>query len=372
VTRPSIEWDCLLDNHPEALVNVAKRLFSDGGPFEISADTMSSETSCSTTEAEKLLINLCPPLEKISVLSCRNCNTGLSRDDSRLEVCPNCRQQYAEYGGIQASQVFAFRDLRSRDVSWVLALHGMNTDGAWQEQFNWRVSNAYTRSIPVAIYKYGWVTSGAVWRPSLRAKVKRVVSKIRKLQGDTVGNGFGGTPDVIAHSLGTWLIGHALQWNPTLKVGRVILTGSILRPDFDWGRLISQGQVEAVLNHYGTKDFWARVTHYVIPDSGPSGRYGFNSTVPVAQVRAERYGHSDVFRERNLPTVFETVWRPFLTQAAEDLKLAPSYSDSEWREAPWIWRATIVPLMLLAIFWICLGTLVFCCLLGLHELGRWL
>jgi serine/threonine-protein kinase len=58
-------------------------------------------------------------------------------------------------------------------------------------------------------------------------------------------------PDIIAHSFGTWLVGHALESNPDIQVGRVVLTGSILRPDFNWKEHMPSGQVEAVLNHYG-------------------------------------------------------------------------------------------------------------------------
>jgi len=197
------------------------------------------------------------------------------------------------------------------------------------------------------------------------------VARIQNLKGDTEDNGFVGPPDVIAHSLGTWLIGHALQWNPSLVVGRVILTGSILRPDFDWAALIARRQVEAILNHYGTKDFWARVAHYVIPDSGPSGRRGFSLKAPVTQVRAEGFKHSDVFLDENLGNVFETVWRPFLTQPIGELQTSTATSQIEWRQTLWVCRATILPVIFLVIYWTVLVALILCCLLGLYDAARW-
>lgn len=257
-------------------------------------------------------------------------------------------------------------------MAWVLALHGMNTRGAWQEDFNWRVSTAYGRSVPVAIYKYGWVLSGAIWMPSLRRQVKRLVQRIEKLKGGTKESGFGDVPDVIAHSLGTWLLAHALLWNPSLVVGRVVLTGSILRPDFDWGRIISNGQVEAVLNHYGDRDFWAGIAHYLIPDSGPSGRRGFNPNAPIVQVCANSFGHSDFFSETHLPEVFKNTWQPFLISPLSGLLIGAKPQIKTWHCAWWPLRATILPLILLAIYCALLGLGLTCLLLGFYQGLSWL
>ena len=368
---PHIDWDALLRKHSAELVDAATRLFSVGGPFRVSAEDMAAGTSRPVAEAQALLNELCPPLEKELVLACPNCRTELTDDEPSLDVCPDCRQPFADNGGVLQSQGFVYRAPRSRDVIWVLALHGMNTRGAWQEEFNWRVSTAYSRSVPVAIYKYGLVRPGAVWRPSLRAKVEEVVSKIEELRGDTSQSGFSGPPDVIAHSLGTWLIGHALLWYPSLRIGRLILTGSILRPDFDWARILAGGQVEAVLNHFGSEDFWARIAHFAIPDSGPSGRRGFNAGNDVTQVCAQGFGHSDFFLQKNLGTVFENVWRPFLTSQLV-VEISASAGPSAWASAPWILRATILPLLLLTVYWAIVGALVAACLLGLYDGAHWL
>lgn len=373
MNNPRIDWNALSPKHAPELVRIAQDLFSEGGPFEVSAETMAAQTSRTSTEAKSLLIDLSPPLLKMSVKTCPNCQTELTADDVQMESCPHCRERYAEHNGIQTGEKFAYHAARTRDVTWVLALHGMNTRGAWQEEFNWRVATAYGRSVPVSIYKYGLARPGAAWRPSLRSNVKRLIARISKLQGDADNNGFNGPPDVIAHSLGTWLIGHALQWCPSLKIGRLITVGSILRPDFDWASVINRGQVEAVLNHYGTKDFWAGITHFVIPDSGPSGRRGFNSEAPIKQVSQENYGHSDYFLEKNLATSFEKIWRPFLTNqnnSAERIEIFAESSPTEWQPSSWIFQATILPPILLAVYWVCLGTIICLTLLGAYQVFR--
>jgi hypothetical protein len=368
---PRIDWEGLQRQYATDLVDIIRSLFSNGGPFVISAETMASQTSRPEAEAEKLLDVLCPPLTRISVLSCPNCKVVLGEDEAQLELCPECHQQHAEHGGVQVGLTFAYHADRTRDVIWVLALHGMNTRGQWQEEFNWRVSRTYSRSVPVAIYKYGLVRPGAIWRPSLRLKTERLIAKIQALQGDSDENGFASPPDVIAHSLGTWLIGHALQSNPSLTVGRIILTGSILRPDFDWAGLVARGQVEAVLNHYGTRDFWAGVAHFVIPDSGPSGKHGFNGEAGITQVAAEGFGHSDFFSPKNLTRVFSTVWQPFLTGRI-DIESAAAGAYIPWRPTLWIFRATILPFIFLAVYWACVVILGCSCLFGLYAGYHWL
>jgi hypothetical protein len=370
MSGPTVDWNKLKERYGDELITTTRRLFAEGGPFTTTAEELVSENNSRKPDAERLLKELCPPLQAESTLGCPNCKDPIDTDDARLGVCPHCHERFDEHGGVVVSQIYAYSVLPTRDVTWVLALHGMNTRGAWQEEFNWRVSTAYLRSVPVAIYKYGLVRPGALWLPSLRRLSEELAAKIVKLKGVTEENGFAGPPDVIAHSLGTWLLGHALLWNPSLKVGRIILTGSILRPDFDWATLIARGQVEAVLDHYGMKDRW--VAHYAIPDSGPSGRVGFNAHVPVVQACEPEFKHSDFFSEKNLPEVFEKVWRPFLTMPAGDLLNSYASSGAKWRQARWIYRATLLRSVLLTAFWGSLAVLMCFCIVGGFTAVAWL
>ena len=49
-----------------------------------------------------------------------------------------------------------------------------------------------------------------------------------------------------------------LDRNPNVKFDKVIFAASIVRPDFDWGRLLAEGRVNFVENDYGGRDFWPR------------------------------------------------------------------------------------------------------------------
>ena len=127
-----------------------------------------------------------------------------------------------------------------------------------------------------------------------------------------------------------------------LHFGRVILTGCILRPDFDWGKIKEARLIEEVLNHYGTKDWVVPLAQATICDSGPSGRRGFDGR-EVINVQAKGCGHSDLFSitdfanesgffSRNargagavthLEHAYTRYWKPFLTLPREELGQEP-------------------------------------------------
>jgi hypothetical protein len=50
-----------------------------------------------------------------------------------------------------------------------------------------------------------------------------------------------------------------------------------------------------------TKDFWAGIAHFIIPDLGPSGRQGFNDRPNISHEVLEGRQHSDFFKEEQMP-----------------------------------------------------------------------
>jgi hypothetical protein len=225
---------------------------------------------------------------------------------------------------------------RLRQPGWVLFTHGMNTRGTWQEDLVWQLTMAGSAPTPVRVHKYGRVVVGALSRGRLRARAHEVAAEIRKRALEAARSHQPVPGDVIAHSLGTWLIGHALRLESDLCLGRVILTGSILRPDFEWDMLREQGRVEEVLNHRAGRDLPVRAARYAIPDSGPSGVIGFSSRT-VIDVLDPAGGHSDYFKDRQqatLRTHLQGLWAPFLhwdRHALPDLAAPPMPDLGRWR-----------------------------------------
>jgi hypothetical protein len=304
---------------------------------------------------------------------CPECGEELNAQAITELTCPSCRKSFVEKGGVVDEIVFV-RELGAvRSVDWVVAIHGMNTAGAWQEQFSWKFSTTWGRSVPVAVYKYGFVIVGVVlaWR---RRKFQRELrTKLAALRNEARAQGFFGHPDVIAHSFGTWLFGHLLQDElkrneaDRLQFGRIILAGCILRPDFDWKRIREAHLVEDVLNHYGTADRIVPLAHVTIIESGPSGRRGFDGD-QVLNIQAVGFGHSDLFstdkRAENgltfLSNSYQKYWRPFLTLPATELATLPDRMDPQapWRQFSWPLRGTLFPFLALPL------VLTVACLLG--------
>lgn len=76
-----------------------------------------------------------------------------------------------------------------------------------------------------------------------------------------------------------------------------ITARSTIRPDFDWGRHVNSGRIEAVLNHVGAKDGSVPFAHYTIPGTGPGpgGKVGYTSGAAY-NVRNRDFGHSNFFK----------------------------------------------------------------------------
>lgn len=347
---PDTYWEKLRRRLPEAPVDDLRQKF-DAGWFEFRPKDLRGLEE----DARRLLETVEGDgwLKKEIRRSCPACQGQLDEAQAAGQLCPHaaCGVAFADLDGVVEDMVFIRESPQTRDVTWVLALHGMNTRGKWQEEFNWNVSTTYGRSVPVAIYKYGKIIAGVVLRFRRQQLQKKLIERVKRLSGEAERRGFGGKPDVIAHSFGTWLLGHALESDRELKVGRVILTGCILRPDFEWKKFVEETeQVEAVLNHFGTDDNWAGIAHYAIWDSGPSGRRGFDKP-GVINVKAEGFSHSQFFEEGILSGVYLRVWKPFLTLPLERLSELPNRHDplEKWRQAVWPLRGTLLPVSALAL-----------------------
>jgi serine/threonine-protein kinase len=112
-----------------------------------------------------------------------------------------------------------------------------------------------------------------------------------------------------SHSFGSLAIGRSLKKFPDLKLKRIILFGSILRPAYEWDEVHANGQVAAVLNERSPSDVWPRIAKYCIPDSGPSGVIGFDEGKAFIVEKEHSWtGHSGLSYELHC----RQVWAPFL------------------------------------------------------------
>lgn len=319
-----------------------RELLAQPGPLVLTGNGLAADVNADVAEAKRVLAGYVARgvLRVETTYYCGCCSAP--RDDAASVTCSDCGATDCD---VVTTTSYVRNAPPTRSLTWVVVLHGMNTRGRWQEDLQWLVNSTAGHAVPFDVDKYGKVRPGALDRRRLNRLSDRVAKRLRSRAAENDAR-LGARPDVIAHSLGTWLIGHALLRHPDLVVGRVVLAGSVLRPDFDWPALIATGRVEAVLDHRGGRDVWVRCAQYVIPDTGPSGRIGF--VVGAVERESKAFGHSDYFGTAMRET-YDTVWRPFLTWPVGNLAtLGNAPPPATWRPRPWPLRAPALPVLLVA------------------------
>jgi pimeloyl-ACP methyl ester carboxylesterase len=123
-------------------------------------------------------------------------------------------------------------------------------------------------------------------------------------------------PSVVAHSLGSWIVGYAMLKHADLRFDKLILAGSILPRDFDWGTLFARDQVGFVRNECGLSDPWPRWARRLVGYSGTGGSEGFDWFGNLVEnVPCEWFGHSDSLMRQHI----ERCWIPTLCQRPSPL-----------------------------------------------------
>ncbi|WP_223788833.1 hypothetical protein [Marinicella meishanensis] len=242
---------------------------------------------------------------------CAQCLQAPDEPSLANQTCSVCQDDAPLQ--LVTTTLYVVTKARSRDIHWMLVIHGMNTVGAWQQEFSWLLSNHYRHAVPVYIYKYGNIKIKPLLLLSQRRQMNQLAGAIRQLQQQAPA----GRPDVLAHSYGTLLLSRLFTDDryADIKLGRIILVGAIVRPDYDWAAVQQSGRIEGVMCHHSDRDHTVRLAHYTIPGTGPSGRIGFNDTQQVIHHHETDLGHSSYFATDKLTHIFPQVWLPFLTAA---------------------------------------------------------
>lgn len=260
-------------------------------------------------------------------------------------ACPYCKTNFVEADAKAIpEQYFRLAAVISRDIRWMVVIHGMNSRAPWQETFSWEIANQLKYSAPVLIYKYGWATVEVLLAPVHRRMARKLGERFRTAIEAARSMGRPDRPDVVAHSFGTRLFSLVLE-DPgfaDLKFGRVITAGSIIRPNFDWDRHLAEKRVEAVMNHVAAKDGSVPFAQWCIPGSGPGGKVGYTSR-EVINVRNDAFGHSSFFRPENLGGLIRKngLWHSFLTRPLGPFRPEGSFvKEGSWKP-PSLWLVAV-------------------------------
>ena len=145
----------------------------------------------------------------------------------------------------------------------------------------------------------------------------------------------GDFPSFIAHSFGTYILGYALLRYENIRLEKIILCGSILPVNFPWDKIIERGQVQAVRNEYGVKDFWCKNVRHFIPGTGLSGVKGFKCAHPRLDQKKFLFGHSEYFEIGHM----KNYWMPFLDKPVQYRNAVEVNIEEPDTKAPFVYRS---------------------------------
>jgi hypothetical protein len=258
-------------------------------------------------------------------------------------------------------------------LKYVVTVHGINTDGMWQETVS-RVLLHHFESIPISYRDYRhcgvlrlifepyflvagfaalllallssfaspwpmWIAGGLIFGAVTRAIVRRgKMVRWFKREIDPLFR-YGGKVYGIAHSLGTYLLGMTIRIFPDVRFERVVLTGCVLPQGFPWHQILAQNPYafREVRNEVNGRDpvgwalYVAQRIPGLLPGLGYAGLKGFRQRTGLAHsstlygpcqncaglmgdhvvhnVAIPEFTHSDAFIGEEHARTF---WLPFL------------------------------------------------------------
>jgi WD40 repeat protein/pimeloyl-ACP methyl ester carboxylesterase len=213
----------------------------------------------------------------------------------------------------------------------VVTVHGIRTFGRWAADLGLLLAGSKTPPRLLS-YKYGLFSFLAFSIPFIRRRrVRRFAAELKAWRTKYPSARF----DIVAHSFGTFLVAHALLDDDTLRVDTVILSGSVLQPDFPWHRILPDKRAGRVVNECGDSDVPLIASQFFVWGTGMAGRLGFRAMTGTDAGLTNRFyrgGHSLYFER---PGFMAAHWVPLLTT---DEPVA----DIDERDPPTVFRTALV------------------------------
>jgi serine/threonine-protein kinase len=235
----------------------------------------------------------------------------------------------------------------------VVALHGFGTPARWQRGFA-EVAAGAGLDVRVARWDFGHFSALRLLLPKARrAKVRWLRRTYRREFVEGAGaNAPTERPSIVAHRLGTYILGQALIRDPELRFDKVLLTCSVLPRGFPWDRILERGQVQAVRHEYGKDGAWAKVLGWFVPGTGTSGTEGFSASHPHLEQEPLDFATEQPFD----PAHVQDRWLPFFSARARQRPAqAMSVDAPEGDVIPWVLYGLYVVFALLCaaaiVFW---------------------
>jgi pimeloyl-ACP methyl ester carboxylesterase len=215
------------------------------------------------------------------------------------------------------------KDLGSSEATYwppvAISIHGIRTHGKWQKVFASTMGGSPTKTESFEYGRYGLFRF--LVPPFNRLLIDKfynwyaqVINSCRTVDLDC----YDKRPSIVAHSLGSWIVGYAMLKHEDVRFDKLILAGSILPRDFDWGTLFSRNQVAFVRNECGQQDPWPAWAGRLVAHTGTGGSEGFEwFSTAVENIPCDWSGHSDSLMRQHI----EKHWIPTLRRRPSPLFL---------------------------------------------------
>jgi O-acetyl-ADP-ribose deacetylase (regulator of RNase III) len=194
----------------------------------------------------------------------------------------------------------------------VFLVHGIRTAAGWREAIGNELERADSRLTPIPVgYEFFDVVRFLMpFGPWRRAAAETVWTKMESVYSNPNIE----QVSIIAHSFGTWIVGHILTTH-NVRFHRVILCGSVLDTGFDWGQVhekinappFANAPNVKIVNDCGTRDVWPIFAKFATWGYGVAGRWGFQHA--LVKDRFHAVDHGGFFQ----PGFATTNWVPVLT-----------------------------------------------------------
>lgn len=192
----------------------------------------------------------------------------------------------------------------------VFLLHGIRASIVedWLEDLAARIRRRGGGRVVVIAPEYGWVSAAGFALPPIRGKFVRV---LQDQYTEAVARYPRAEFSVIAHSNGTYMLGHAMLKSPGIRFQHVYLAGSVLPQDF-WGRFAPRPlPADRIRNDCASRDWPVALLCNALSgvrmkDVGTGGFAGFlgNSTQEVAYLAG---GHDAALLEKRRDSVVDFI-----------------------------------------------------------------
>ncbi|WP_130196606.1 alpha/beta hydrolase, partial [Vibrio vulnificus] len=184
------------------------------------------------------------------------------------------------------------KTLPNSDSKVVFSVHGINTHGEWQKEFDKYIKKnrkEYTHLL--YDYQYFPVTS-FLYPPRRKVEVERLIREFRLIARKYPN----AKVQLVGHSFGTYLIAEALKKIPnehSPNFDKVVLNGSVLKSGYNWSEIVTKHGITKIVNNCALNDKALLASQLLAIGLGMGGREGFKGSLTDIMInRFYKGGHS--------------------------------------------------------------------------------